>query len=383
MPPSDPARPDDALLPEEVLLDWAEGRISPEKAAELAARSGRAGLSERMAQMQADRATLRSLPILKAPPQLLERTLAALERDSLIGIAAGTPIDDHPPISMAEYKARHGGKSLRRAWPMRLAMAAGFTLLVGGAGFLAVQTFAPRSGSRTGPIAMHPGGTEAGAELFDAAEAPNAKVSSLSTPTDAPTPTLAADTASEAAPLPIDAVRAAALAREGRLLLRVGPARTDAVERLAAKDRSWRITRSVPPPMQEAVARAASDRSRLSPTVMADARGGETARAQRQARAVEGLAPLIGPGAAHSFMAAPSASLVPAAYICETDTSAAALDAVKAALESRLKAEVSFEELSEALPPPAPETAADVLWWTRAPAKWSAKSAVPVLIDRK
>lgn len=382
MPPSDPARPDDALLPEEVLLDWAEGRIAPENAAELAARSGRAGLSERMAQMQADRATLRSLPILKAPPQLLERTLAALERDSLIGIAAGTPIDDHPPISMAEYKARHGGKLLRRAWPMRLAMAAGFTLLVGGAGFLAVQTFAPRSGSRTGPIAMHPGGSEADAEFFHAAEAPTSKVSS-STPADAQALTLAASTASEAAPLPIDAVRAAALAREGRLLLRVGPARTDAVERLAAKDRSWRITRSVPPPMQEAVARAASVRSRLSPTVMADARGGETARAQRQARAVEGLAPLIGPGAAHSFMAAPSASLVPAAYICETDPSAAALDAVKAALESRLKAEVAFEELSEALPPPAPETAADVLWWTRAPAKWPAKSAVPVLVDRK
>jgi hypothetical protein len=55
-PPDNPgnARP----LSEEQILDWVEGRVDGEAVSRLAAASGRAGLSERVVQMQANRRAL-------------------------------------------------------------------------------------------------------------------------------------------------------------------------------------------------------------------------------------------------------------------------------------------------------------------------------------
>lgn len=385
--PNDPTRPNDSLISEDVLLDWAEGRLTPQQVADFAAQSGRVGLADRMVQMQADRATLRSLPMLKAPPVLMDRVMAALERESLVGLASGQPLEDHPPISLADYRAK---RSARSVWPMRMAVAAGLTMLVGGAGYLAVQSFAPphRSKSITDPIAMN--ATDPALEgtvVSDRSYAPAWPDVNAIALNDAPAAAtesveMKVAVSADAPPPIIDAARAAELAREGRLIVRAGPARADSIDNLTARDRTWRISKAIPQTMTDAVTRLAADRAPLSRTIMADSRDSRS-RAEREALIVTSLAPMIGPGAAHSFMANSAAPTAPAAYMCESVDSPAALEGLKAGLEARLKTSISFEELAEPLPPAAPRDGADVLWWTKGPGAWVTRVNVPVLVDRK
>lgn len=84
-------------LSEEHLLAWIDGEVSPEQAAGFAAASGRPDLPERVAQMQRHRALLRGLPIEQAPGDLMERVLAALERDALLN-TSGAGADDGSSI---------------------------------------------------------------------------------------------------------------------------------------------------------------------------------------------------------------------------------------------------------------------------------------------
>src|SRR5690349_6654344 len=118
-------------LDETAMLAWIEGRLSRIEENDLAKRA-RPGTVERVAQMQGNRRALQSVRDERAPAELMDRVLAALERETLIGLSNGQDLFQHPPISIAtatKTKAKPG-------WAQRnapgLALAAGVELLVAG-----------------------------------------------------------------------------------------------------------------------------------------------------------------------------------------------------------------------------------------------------------
>lgn len=138
-------------LDEGQLLDWIDGRLSPEKQAQVEASSGRAGLRARVAQMQANARALRSLGTERAPSELKGRVLAALEREMLVGMERSAPVAESLPISFTDHVAA-GGWSRRwtRSAPA-LALAAGLALLVGGGIYWSVLLFRNTTPPRNQP----------------------------------------------------------------------------------------------------------------------------------------------------------------------------------------------------------------------------------------
>jgi hypothetical protein len=129
---------------EEQLLDWIDGRLPASEMARLEASSGRQGLGDRVRQMQANRRAMRSMPLEKAPPELMGRVLQALERELVLGWQDGTQSQDGgtiaqelEPISFEEHRGT------TPPWLPRLAMAAGVALLLAGGTYWAMLLTAP------------------------------------------------------------------------------------------------------------------------------------------------------------------------------------------------------------------------------------------------
>jgi hypothetical protein len=163
MPRDSSNPPPDRPLSEEHILDWVEGRLDEASQARLLAASGRAGLRDRVTQMQANRRALQSAGVEKAPRGLADRVVAALEREALVGMERSAPPVETAPIQFSDHVRGAGQGRWSRAAP-GLAMAAGLTLLVVGGAYWSTLLFSggPRQAppSVTGPLATRDAATE-------------------------------------------------------------------------------------------------------------------------------------------------------------------------------------------------------------------------------
>lgn len=363
-------------LSEELLLDWVDGRVSPKRAQELADQSGRPGLQERVAQMQANRRALQGLPDERAPAVLMERVLAALERDSLLGDGVERGHDDALAPIMFSERAHHRRTS---SW-VRYAMAAGLLLMVGGGAYVAIRPGTVANHRVAGKIAA-----EAAPMSVRTGEVPRTAVAAADTGNEIPSPPAPpANTAKRseqsvaAAPVefvgpvipPINVARASELAREGRLMVRVRVANSSQARSLAglgSRDRGWRMRTDVPAQTVAALAKVVANEPHFSPTLMAR----ET---------LEDAMPLLGPAAART-VAMPDPLRGASTYVLDVADSAEALEIAKADLSAKA-ASVEFAELGDAGDSAAANSPADVLWWTQNPAAWEPRIRVPVLVER-
>jgi len=136
---------------EATLLAYVEQTMSAAQVAEFeAAVAGDPRLLASLRRMQADCESLRSIPDELPPATLVADVLATIERSMLIESDLMAP-----PIDMRRYRASH--------W-QRYAAAAGFTLLLGGGGFMLFQTLrfqssdeilAPHTVAGNGTTAKH------------------------------------------------------------------------------------------------------------------------------------------------------------------------------------------------------------------------------------
>lgn len=375
-------------LTEEQLLEWIEGRMSPESQAQVERASGRAGLSERVRQMQANRRVMQSLGKVAAPPELAERVFAALEREALVGIADGRDQNDSPPISMVEYVEQRRPSGLRK-WVPTFAMAAGVILLVGGGvywGNLLLNNSRP--GKPPTPILPGPIATDtsrgAPGVLSDivAPAGDNTLVASSNVAAAAadsiesamvPSTTLAMQNGE------ISSAAALALARDGRLVMRVRSKDTRRLAQLespqqAGPNRAWRLMKDVPASVSLAVLPAPRDF--VGPVLAMD-----HARASRLLSGV--MSPMIGSGATSAASLA-SQSVAPgvrAVYLLDVVADELPFAKVSDLLSRQLDADVVLESLPQAVNMPAPTDPERVLWWTQPSSQWTPRVMIPVVVE--
>jgi hypothetical protein len=381
-PPDNPgnARP----LSEEQILDWVEGRVDGEAVSRLAAASGRAGLSERVVQMQANRRALQSLGVERAPKGLADRVVAALERDALLGLAEGTPAP--PPIQITDH-VRSGPARWARMGP-GLALAAGLALVITGTVYWSNVLFgggpaqAPRES--VGPMAIATGPA-------DASPAARAKTSAESAPPadSAPAATMMAASGPAQEPAahePLTPERAAELARAGRLVIRVAATSTRALSQLETmgngrNHRAWRLQKDVPPAVSAAILATVA-----APAIPADFVGPVMAAAH-PANVASLIAPMVGPRAAFNLTPPRierDGSVIAGSYLLEVPADAEAISGVASILGERLKGEVRMEALPDAVPtPPSAPDPGSLLWWTQTPQNWTPRASVPIVIEER
>lgn len=359
-------------VPEDVLLSWIEGEVSPAEAALYAGRYPQA--VPFVASMRRDRAMVASVcsaPV-AAPGDLSDRVLAALERETLLGLSDGTPVSDSLPISQVPRRRTPRDLWWANATP-KLALAAGLTLVVSAVAILVLR--GGESPKPVGPVAINDATNDSGANGVgsnEIAAVPSGVTESSSTESPA-----AASTFSDAGHSPttdvaiaskvadsgvsdMTAERALQLASEGRLVLRVRDAA--AVNRLAMtrSTSAWRVneplpevtvamlappavhTPSVPPiPYGVPVASFAGPDGEMGPVSL------NPALQSRQAAKSRGSLPEVSS----------------AGRIIDVREDEATLNALREQLSKQLGANVEFEEVAEpvTLDVAAP-TAESVLW---------------------
>src|SRR5688572_15734830 len=138
-----------AHTPDEAdLLAWVEGeRLPRDREAIVAAALTRdPALARQLELMRADRQAFSSLPEPSAPAGLMDSVEAALqpmlERQMLLGLRDGQPVENHLPVSLVQPMRR----SILQAFVAdrvgrRLAAAAALLLLLGGASYFATSYF--------------------------------------------------------------------------------------------------------------------------------------------------------------------------------------------------------------------------------------------------
>lgn len=389
-----------APLNEAAMLDWVEERLSRIEQSKLAAASGRAGVAQRVAQMQANRRVLTNLPEEHAPPELMERVLAALEREALLELAGDDAPSGPIPISSVPVQQSRGLRWERRL--PGLALAAGIALLAVGGVYWAMVLQGPTvqpgqfGPAVPGPIAQaDPSGErsltgpEATTTMTDA-QAPTAVAAGRENENlvgeNGVSAYLAAAMSSAQRSRPVDAGEAMALAREGRLVMRVLARNTrniGQVEELAAAKttRPWRLTPGVPGAVLAAVLP-------VEPLVgpLAEGQVDRPLLASREpGKALSLMSGLIGPGAAASPLpvAFRAEDRVKATYIADVADSDRSLDNLRRTFAERLRATVVFEALDEAAVLPATTDPDAVLWWTQGPQTWTGRVAVPVVVEQR
>ncbi len=398
---------------EDALVDWIDGSLSPQDVRRLAAESGRADLHDRVAQMQRHRDVLRSLGdtrgAVRAPADMHARVMSALERESLVGhesveqelraLERAAPADTAP---LAELRLVREDRA-RSHWTKRapsLALAAGLLLLVTGGAFWTTQLFrsaspkladAPTTLAQAGSGA--PGAPESASAVGDATASDPVTFAANDT-------ALAADAAAarmSVAPLAAGPVarevtidEAVSLAREGRLAIRVTARDLRGLSRLeqdtAARkgNQSWQLSRDVPPAVLAAALPATSEASRAFLRAAHEVVGSSPSGTAMFSTASL-ITPLVGPGATVTSLAPATIASGPAlsaSYLLDLPQTERAFDAVRAVLRDRLKGEVVFAELPDAMPATAKADAQSALWWTRPSSQWSPRVTVPVLVER-
>ncbi len=391
------------ILSEDALLDWVDGRVSAADAAAMAGASGRRGLATRVSQMQANKRALNALPLERAPADLGERVVQALEREALLALSDGQPTGELP-ISTYQAPAR-GRRRTTSTWRAPLAMAATLALILGGVSYMAYTVLRPQNSGAIGPLATNdapppdvPGATgPVGTALANAVNGDNAEPMRLAANDSSAAP--ASGSAAErdeamiagsgsakalapAEPATIDDARAVELARERRLAVQVRGASTRSLALLAQNSgRVW----SLEPGMDEGTKLAldASRQERYDRLVALATRsvGGVAVSAEDRTRmalrSLASVAPLSFQPPA-SFVMAPAPAI---AYTADLPDGASSLLSLKATLSARLGGVVSYVELDEALAIDPAAAAMRTLWWTEPTSAWSPRVRVPVYIE--
>jgi hypothetical protein len=379
-PNPDPTPPP---LNEDEMLLWVEGRLSRIDEWKLANTVRRPGVARRVQQMQANRAALQSLADEKAPPELMERVMVALEREALLGLSQGESIGDPIPIARAKPKA--SSRRLDRYAP-GLALAAGLVLLVAGAAYWSTLLFSNQPLKRLAwdtssepdlPLTPTPDGT-----TF--AKAPDAATTAIDAMRSAPPVTVAA----AEGPREIDAARALELAREGRLAVRVLSRNARSLPQVEAaasvrSTRPWRLSRDVPATVVAAILPVPGSMFVGPPN--RDSIGSAAFAAANTARATLNLVtPMIGPGAAVQIPTTPEPlRRVRGTYLADVADSEQAMTVMRSTLADRLDAQVVFEELLEPLEMPQRLDAETLLWWTQPPSSWTRRVMVPLVVEER
>ena len=366
--PSNPGDPTPPPFNEEHMLEWVEGRLSRIEEANRAAAT-RSGVSDRVRQMQANRRALQSLGEERAPAELMDRVLAALERDALLGLSNGEDLSDHPPISIATHTAATRRPGLLHKWAPQLALAAGLLLLVGGAAYWGSVLVKP--GAQPGPIATNDTSPVTGPTDKPTPGDQGARVAMAEASPEAMTTLAAPDAAAALQALPPESpdARVLRLAREGRLVIRVKAQDLSRLAQVEALDtlkdgRTWRISRDVP----NDVVAAVTPPDRMPVSTQPD----ETAFAS--------VAPLVASGTV-GFPVLPQFPRVePRTYLIDFPDTQRNLAAIKSTLSERLKATVEFEELEQPIQLPRVEDSESLLWWTLPPSSWTQRVTVPVVV---
>lgn len=416
--PNNPIRPDEADL-----LAWVEGeKLSPEMDAAVARLlMGDPGLARELDAMRGDRDVLRSLEDEKAPAGLIESVEAALqpvlERQLLLGLQDGESVESRPVVSMVRSEKRGVFQTfLMDRSGRRMAMAAGLLLVVGGGTYWATtmlsdspqpmilalkqetprEVASPGSSSKVKVESNGAGGTAPKGEI--AAEAPTiAEIPKVDLPAAV---ALSGSDAKDAITstelvgpmkVPVDATRAAELAREGKLVIRVvssqaGRTPVTVAEHLK-KDCSgpgWKLASEVSSAVAVAVAPEPVDWKQIAkeqPLPEHDA-----VVASDFTAAGKGPEGLIGPPAPPEAVEF-AIEQVPSVYMLQARLDATTMAAVRTSLQKAGRAdEVVFEERYESLPLDhnAPILNPNAMvWWTNPPAGWTKWGEVPVVIDPK
>jgi hypothetical protein len=365
------------------MLAWIEGRLSKIEEGKLA-KQARPGTTDRVVQMQANRRTLQNVRDERAPAELMDRVLAALEREALVGLANGQDLYEHPPISIAAATKT----SKRSAWAQRhapaLALAAGLALLLTGAiywGSLLFKPTKPDTLAKTNestPLAP----PQAPAPAIATTDATKDSAAPASTNTEAPKTALANnDKPVVVPPAPtMSPGRMLALARQGRLVMRVHSRdlknlpEIAAIENNTKIERSWHLSSGVPDQVVAMIVPKATP-ERTGPTL-----------ASAKDRTAALVAPLIGPGAGMTWALSAGtdpASRVRAKFLIDMPNTEKTLNQIKVLFADRLKAGVIFEELDEPLNLPKVEDPETLLWWTLPPAQWVEHVTVPVVVEAR
>jgi hypothetical protein len=375
-----------AGIPEEVLLGWIEGELPAAQVSQLVAQHpDAAGF---ISAMKRDRAGLAGLEHVPAPADLADHVLAAVEREALIGLSQGELVSDSLPISKVPKRRTARQDWWQQATP-RMALAAGLTLVVSAGAILAMRG-RTKPNSPIGPIAI------VGPEQDDPAASSR---SAFATPSDVDTTAPGADAgvmneatsmkvttaAAGASPeLALDSARAAALAGEGRLVLRVRGVTTAAADRLAT-------ARARVSPMWQV-------RGELEPTTVAmlapTAAPGTAAESQDFMPMIASMmtsngASESGPRSMNPMMVVPMPDSLPMGAmhrgnIVDVREDPASLEAARAALSKLLGAAVEFEELDQPMALESEQPSAEsVLWWTQPPETWAKRVRVPLVVELK
>ncbi len=407
--PSNPRQP----VSEDALVDWIDGSLSPQDVRRLAAESGRADLHDRIGQMQRHRDVLRSLGdtqgLLRAPTDMHARVMATLERESLVGhesveqelraLERAAPADTAPVANLRLVQ----GEGSTSHWTKRapsLALAAGLLLLVTGGAYWTMQMLrsaSPKMADPSKTIAMADANKPVATESTAPAGADAAATPMMIASNDATQATEAAGarmnvTTMAAGPVAREVTieEAVALAREGRLAIRVTARDLRGLSRLEQDgatrrgNQSWQLSRDVPPAVLAAALPATSEASRAFVRA-AHALGSSTESGTAMFSTASLISPLIGPGATVTTFAPAVIATGPAlsaSYLLDVPQTERAFDAVRAVLRDRLKGEVVFAELPDAMPAAAKADAQSALWWTKPSSQWSPRVTVPVLVER-
>lgn len=400
-----------AAIPEEMLLAWIEGELSAADVSVLAEKHPQAVAY--VGAMKRDRAMLASVAIERAPADLSDRVMATLERETLLGLSQGALVSDSLPISQVPKRKTAQQIWWQKATP-KLAMAAGVALIASVGAVMVVRNGSgggsggPQGNGLVGPIAsldsdvneVGANADVAGSSLADArsmksrgsGEEAGAALASndLATP-GAAEPAVAgaaSETGTVSVASAIDASRAAALAGEGRLVLRVRDVSKAAAAKLAAgqaggrASHEWKMRGELPP---MTLAMLVPPVQMIPGAVVPDLDTG-IASAMRTGFGPQDPGPVsINP----LLLATPMADLGPLepmnrGGVVDVLADGGSIEAARAQLSKLLGCEVEFEEsvcpivIDE--PAATPEA---VLWWMQPPESWGARVRVPLVVELK
>lgn len=377
-------------LDESTLLALIEGELRPAAQADVRRKlAAHPELAASIDRMIADRRHIQLLPAVPVPSGMVEAAIALAQRDTMTSLKL---VEAEPgPIAISiPLRSRQG-------WWTRSKVAAALLLAVGGTIVIYANTKGQKPAGTPhvvdpGTLAKGPltpvGPTNPEPLLADNLPAPHVDPTPPAVPTDE-IPDTRLTLASGSGPavvfpmLPtetseIHLQRALSLAHEGRLVVRV-LARTPAaaqteVAALSSRRESgriWTLNREAPVEIIAAVTRPAvapTPRPEVTQPILADSQWQVPMRPM--IRIDPSLPTYEGPQHREKVC------------LASVSPSIGALQSLQTVLTERLGA-VSFAELPSSAPSAAtPAVTADsVLWWTQAPAQWSAWIDVPVVVE--
>ena len=379
-----------ASIPEEQLLAWIEGELSAAEVSALASKHPEAVAM--VASLRRDRATLASVAMAHAPADLSDRVMAALERETLLGLSRGELVSDSLPVSRVPKKKTASQIWWQQATP-RLALAAGVVLIVSVGVVLTMQGGTQKS--PIDPVALNdtsntktpsgidqPGERSRGmASREENTKSADADITSKDSAPPEPATMAAAAMPSKA----INAERAAVLASEGRLVLRARDVSRGAAAKLkTARARTssvWQVQGALEP----------TTLAMLTPMDAPIQPGIEPPQESMLAVAASGLVPREDGAVSINplLLVHPAPDLGPLEPLHRGDVvdvlaGGVSIESAREQLSKLLGREVEFEESAIAIVIEAPaSTPESVLWWTQPPESWGTRVRLPLIVELK